>query len=461
MGFRFSRRIGILPGLKLNFSGSGVSLSAGVRGAHLNFGSRGTYASVGLPGTGLSYRQRIGGGVNRSAPSQLTPEQIRSIGNRQNDHLAMQLAGSGTQNVGLSPEEARRYVADPRFRLMDPDTGLRLTPIRLEAKIKANDLKEKLENLQIKLQTEAEEYQHLLNFWKPLPAIPTTEDWTNELKKRVFESRIPIPVAPDMQAEQAKLLNELTAKEHTGINKFLPGFVARSDAKTDFTTAWPAREAELQLAYDTQVQQYQQQVATEQAEWDAAETKRIEWIQRLLDGNLEEIDHTVAEVLAGLQLPFHTHCDYFGDDEHTVSLHLELPTQEEVIPETSKSILKTGDTKDVRRTESERAMDYTRLAMGVVVFMAAELASYLPTVQAFRVAAFTHRPRVREADPENSCVLDVTVQRSALIEFGEEDNLTAFMTRQGGRFHVNALGGLDGVPVPSWLEHQDYQDRRG
>jgi hypothetical protein len=34
MGFRFSRRVGILPGVKLNFSGSGVSLSTGVRGAH-------------------------------------------------------------------------------------------------------------------------------------------------------------------------------------------------------------------------------------------------------------------------------------------------------------------------------------------------------------------------------------------------------------------------------------------
>ena len=97
---------------------------------------------------------------------------------------------------------------------------------------------------------------------------------------------------------------------------------------------------------------------------------------------MEEIDHTTAEVLTGLQLPFHTHCDYFLDDEHTISLHLELPTQEEVIPETTKTILKNGETKDMRRTESERAMDYTRLAMGVVVFMAAELASYLPTVLA-------------------------------------------------------------------------------
>jgi len=53
MGFRFSHRVSILPGLKLNLSGSGVSLSASVRGAHLNFGPRGVYGSAGIPGTGL------------------------------------------------------------------------------------------------------------------------------------------------------------------------------------------------------------------------------------------------------------------------------------------------------------------------------------------------------------------------------------------------------------------------
>ena len=49
MGFRFSRRVSILPGLKLNLSGSGVSLSAGVRGAHIDLGPRGLYGSAGIP----------------------------------------------------------------------------------------------------------------------------------------------------------------------------------------------------------------------------------------------------------------------------------------------------------------------------------------------------------------------------------------------------------------------------
>ena len=59
MGFRFSRRVSILPGLKLNLSGGGISLSAGVRSAHINLGPRGLYGSAGNPGTGLSYRQRL------------------------------------------------------------------------------------------------------------------------------------------------------------------------------------------------------------------------------------------------------------------------------------------------------------------------------------------------------------------------------------------------------------------
>jgi hypothetical protein len=47
--------------------------------------------------------------------------------------MAAQLSQVGTQNVSLNPADARRYVADPRFKLMDPETGRRLTPTRLEA----------------------------------------------------------------------------------------------------------------------------------------------------------------------------------------------------------------------------------------------------------------------------------------------------------------------------------------
>jgi tetratricopeptide (TPR) repeat protein len=55
MSFRFFRRIRLAPGLTLNLSKTGASLSAGPRGAQFTVGTRGTRATVGLPGTGLYY----------------------------------------------------------------------------------------------------------------------------------------------------------------------------------------------------------------------------------------------------------------------------------------------------------------------------------------------------------------------------------------------------------------------
>lgn len=459
MGFRFSRRIGILPGVKLNFSGSGVSLSAGVRGAHVNFGSRGTYASVGIPGTGLSYRQRIGGGRSSySTPSTaLSEDQIKAIGNRENDEAALRVFREGTQNMAVSPEEARRYSADPRFKIMDPETGRRLTPAKLEAMIKAGELKEKLEHLQLELQTEAEEYQHLLNFWKPLPAIASVEEWNIALEKRSFETMLVAPEPPDMQVEQAKFLDELTAKERAGINKFLPNFVARSDAKSDFAGLWPERDARVQQGYNERYQQYQQQVAAESAAWDEAETKRIDWVRKLLTGDLDEINHTIAEVLAGVQLPFKTHCDYFLQDGRSAYLHVDLPEIEEVIPEITKEISKNGEARNVRRTTAERQRDYRLLAMGECLFLAAELLSYLPLAQEIKVAAYTQRPRVKETDPVDSYVLDVTFDRETVKAFGQDDNLDGLFARLGGRSDMNGDGGLNRIEPPSWLQHEDYK----
>lgn len=59
MGLRFRRTVRLFPGVKLNFSRSGVSTTIGVRGAGITLGPHGAYANVGLPGTGLSYRTRF------------------------------------------------------------------------------------------------------------------------------------------------------------------------------------------------------------------------------------------------------------------------------------------------------------------------------------------------------------------------------------------------------------------
>jgi hypothetical protein len=70
MGLRFSRRVTLFPGVRLNFSRRGVSASIGPRGASMTLGPRGSAVNFGIPGTGLSFREQLGAhpGSSRSEP---------------------------------------------------------------------------------------------------------------------------------------------------------------------------------------------------------------------------------------------------------------------------------------------------------------------------------------------------------------------------------------------------------
>ena len=59
MGWRYRKRIKILPGIHLNISKSGISTNVGVKGASVTFGPKGTYVNTGLPGTGLYRRDKV------------------------------------------------------------------------------------------------------------------------------------------------------------------------------------------------------------------------------------------------------------------------------------------------------------------------------------------------------------------------------------------------------------------
>lgn len=69
MGFRFSRRISIMPGVRINLGKRGASLSVGGRGASVTMGRNGVHGNVGLPGTGLSYRARLAGPARSTTPA--------------------------------------------------------------------------------------------------------------------------------------------------------------------------------------------------------------------------------------------------------------------------------------------------------------------------------------------------------------------------------------------------------
>jgi Protein of unknown function (DUF4236) len=71
MGYvRLFRRVRVAPGLTLNLSKSGPSLSVGVRGAHVTVGRSGVRRTVGIPGTGVFYTTHDGwhSGIHTARP---------------------------------------------------------------------------------------------------------------------------------------------------------------------------------------------------------------------------------------------------------------------------------------------------------------------------------------------------------------------------------------------------------
>jgi hypothetical protein len=89
MGFRFRKSFQLIPGLRLNVSKGGLSVTAGVPGLSVDVNSRKTSLNVGLPGTGLSYNQTLirhgqsGRGAYRAAAAeQREQERKAAVANR-------------------------------------------------------------------------------------------------------------------------------------------------------------------------------------------------------------------------------------------------------------------------------------------------------------------------------------------------------------------------------------------
>jgi len=60
MGLRFYKRVHLFPGLSVNVSKHGPSLTVGMRGAHVTMGRSGITRTFGLPGTGIYYTSHRG-----------------------------------------------------------------------------------------------------------------------------------------------------------------------------------------------------------------------------------------------------------------------------------------------------------------------------------------------------------------------------------------------------------------
>jgi len=359
--------------------------------------------------------------------------------------------------MSLSLAELKRYRADGRFILCDPHTGRKLSQRQLDAKVRELERLEQVEKSQSQVTEEDDKYGKVLNHWKPLPIIPTEEEFHDALNKVDYEADFPPPAEPNWELHRVSLMSDLVSRfKQQWRYRFLPQYFARKRAEADFPALWSTRQAQFQEVYEAACRQHQARIERERNDWNQQEETRVISLQKLLAADLEEIHSVAGELIGNLDFPFDTNCDVFLQDAASIYLHVDLPEIEDVIPTKDRKVLKSGEIKEVRRTRRDQNEDYTHIVIGQCIYLAALLFSCLPTVETVDVAAYTQRTRRRESDSIDTYILDIPFKRDGVSEFGQKpERIAAFVARQGGRMDLRGDGSLGRIEPPSWLTNED------
>lgn len=482
MSFRFYRRVKIAPGLTLNLSKRGVSLSAGVPGAKMTFSSRGIRQTVGIPGTGLFYtkqgtlssgkktsRRRLSvftttsGQVIEASSKDEAVRQLAmqdpslggTIGQRENDDLVRELATSGHQELSLNTQQAKEMLhklkSDTRLKMTDLN-GRRISIPELEAKIRRMELRDKVEDNRKRIEAEEREYGDLLHLWRSLPPIPAIDDVKAVLARKQFVPDLQPPAPVDWDKEKESVFNSTISGLKSKLQyRFLPCLFLRPKARTITDTMWANKKVDLLTAYNKQIESYRSELEIRNAKWDEQEDARIGRLQRLIAGDLGEMHSTSVEVVESINFPFDTSCDVYLNDQTAIFIALDLPEIEDVIPSHRKKALQNGEIKEVKIDQSIRNRDYFGLVVGQSILIAAHLFANLPTIKSVRIAGYTQRQRKKASMEIDTYVFDIEFPKDFMGAFDvDTDDLRPLLKSLSPVMSLKSNWELERIERPEW-----------
>lgn len=350
MGFRFSKRITIVPGVRLNISRSGISTSVGPRGLSLTMGKRGTYLNAGLPGTGLAYRER--------------------------------LDRSGTRNVPNPAADSAGYSGPIKVKV-DDDGSLIITdledaplPPAIVKRVKvemSDEIQALLEKAAAKINQALDEClsAHMMTP-RPdsLPALPPAFD--------LDEPRRPSTDAPG-------LLDKM--------------FLRSSKMEKE------AQELEAQ---------YQQDLVEWTAARDAHEKARSDIdkaIRLAAKGYSAQMERALDYVLSGIAWPKETLLEYeFSHDVSGIALDIDLPDEGDV-PNRTAEARGNGKLTFKTRSEAQTRKDFVSLCYGTVFRVVGEVFALLPGIQKCLASGYIQRTDLATGSIGDQYVISALISR--------------------------------------------------
>ncbi len=386
LGLRFRRYVRLAPGLRLNFSGSGMSLTAGPRGASVNFGSRGTYLNAGIPGTGLYSRTRL------DSPS---------------SHVAASVS-EGPQKVLVNVE----ITLDDEGKLK-LDYNRAPAPEYLITKAKrehGDEIREVIEGVCEKVNGQA----------KALASIHTqTPPPTARVvyKRRDFDESSPKAPLP---------------KSHGVLGWVFKGVAAKIDA-----------------ANQSAQEKYKSDLAAwshRKSAFEAEEAERQEFLEHLVFTDPAAMEKHFAQGLQDIDWPRETHVSFeILEAGRGINVDVDLPEVEDM-PKKSWNLPAHSFKPTIKQiSESQLLKLYADHVQGVGFRIMGEAFAILPSIQTVTLSAYTQRPNPAMGAMQDEYVYSVRASRDvwSRINF---NNLGALdVTEALAQFELRRDMGKNGV----------------
>lgn len=348
MALRFRRSIKLAPGLRLNLSGSGTSLTIGPRGASLNFGSRGAFLNTGISGTGLYSRSRLG-----STPSRATAQPGKV---------------SVSATIDVEDDGTVKYLDATGHPLNDYLTNL-------AKRQQGAKIKEVLAETSERINAEVEALGRIHHFTPP-------PDETPARPRRAFEKKRPESPIPLKIGLFARLLGKRAEIE--------------------------AKNAENERLFASKLYEWEQ----EKAFFEKLEEEESKKFDQLLRTDISFMHQVLEDNLQDIAWPRETLVSFEVQEAgKSVVLDVDLPEIKD-LPRRVTTVPERGYKLSIKELKGKALRDlYARHVYGIGFRIIGEVFATLPTVEEVTLSAFTQRDSPATGQRADIYIYSVRVKR--------------------------------------------------
>lgn len=398
---RFRKSVKVCPGVRLNFSKSGVSTSIGVKGASVTVGKKGVYANYGVPGTGIYDRKRIVKWEDGSSARKV------SYNNEGGTLIKGEIGSKNSSSLDVDPEQLTvNYKEDGTFEFYLG--GEKVEDKSLISQIKRSpDFKEHLKTMN---ENRIEEYKRI------------DEQYTKVGDKscKIFGS-----------AKEALIAFRPKLVEPEKYSKDISDDALMKEASEAVTTLkfWERDKLVAEKFEELRNQRLQ-----EKAEFERGEEARVNklnkdnelqyekvcaLVNKIASGDEEVLDKVISDWVSTLDFPFDFNVDYalIGGK---LFVDLDLPEIEDM-PNKKAVEMASGVVKIKDKTQKEVRKDYEDCVFGLAVFFASHLFNLAIGCDEIVLSAYTQR-RDKNGRIKDAYIISVKFLRES---FEKIDNFSA------------------------------------